>query len=187
VSDPRSELVNLVPVVPGLRLDLRYATTRNFTGVAWYPVARAALVPDAARRLAEVQIAAREHVFAIKVFDAYRPLRIQRALWAHRPDPKFVAPPERGSRHNRGAAVDVTLVHAGTGQELPMGTDFDAFVPAAAFDFADLPAEILANRQLLRSLMASQGFTGIASEWWHFDVTGWERWPLLDVPLEDIG
>lgn len=182
-SPAPAPLVDTAAAVPGLRLDLRYATANNFTGRALYPVARCLLRPAVAAQLARAQRAAARQGLGLKVFDCYRPLAIQRQLWALVPDERYVANPAKGSRHNRGAAVDLTLVDA-TGTELPMPTGFDDFSPRAHRDYTDLPPDAIANRARLEHLMTAAGFTGLPTEWWHFDADGWERYEVLDVPLE---
>jgi D-alanyl-D-alanine dipeptidase len=123
---------------------------------------------------------------AIKVFDGYRPYRVTKAMWEPIKNPDFVADPAKGSRHNRGAAVDLTLIDRGTGAELPMPTPYDDFTSRARHDFNDLPADVLANRALLREVMVKHGFEPLPSEWWHYDFKGWERFELMDVPLERV-
>ena len=178
-----AQLVDAAALVPGLRLDIRYATPGNFTGRTLYPVARCLLRPAVAARLAQAQAAATREGLGLKVFDCYRPLSIQRQLWALVPDERYVADPAKGSRHNRGAAVDLTLVDA-AGAELPMPTGFDDFTERAHRDYDDLPAAAIANRARLERLMTAAGFTGLPTEWWHFDAKGWEQYDVLDVPLQ---
>jgi D-alanyl-D-alanine dipeptidase len=117
------------------------------------------------------------------VFDCYRPLSIQKQLWALLPDERYVIDPRKGSRHNRGAAVDVTLIDA-KGNELEMPTDYDDFSERAHRDYRLLPPSALRNRELLERIMTRHGFQGLATEWWHFDAEGWEHYPVLDQPLE---
>jgi D-alanyl-D-alanine dipeptidase len=176
-----AELVDLAQFIKGIRVDMRYATTRNFTGRVLYASPRPWLREPVARQLAAAQAAAAGHGLGLKVWDAYRPAEAQRLMWAACPDPNFVAPPERGSRHTRGAAVDVTLVRLDDGAELPMGSDFDDFSTRAARDYAGLEPPEAANRALLTRFMTDAGFTGIRTEWWHYDAEGWERWPLIDA------
>ncbi|HAB16604.1 MAG TPA: D-alanyl-D-alanine dipeptidase [Verrucomicrobiota bacterium] len=173
-------LVDLEECVPGIVVEMRYAAARNFLGRALYRLPRASLRAPVARKLANGPKAAAMAGLGLKVWDAFRPAVVQRLMWAACPDPRFVAPPERGSRHTRGAAVDVTLVRLNDGAELPMGTGFDDFTPRAASDFEALPAEVLANRHQLRDLMLAAGFTGIRSEWWHFDDAEWEKYPMIE-------
>ena len=174
-------LVELQRILPVLRVELRYATDRNFLGRILYPSNRACLVEPVACRLAHAESMARRNGVALKVWDAYRPASLHRCLWEARPDPRFVAPPDRGSRHSRGASVDVTLADPVSGLDLDLGTDFDDFdSPAAASDAACLPEDVLVRRRRLRSWMEAAGFVGISTEWWHFDAVDWELHPMRD-------
>jgi D-alanyl-D-alanine dipeptidase len=107
-------------------------------------------------------------------------------MWEPIKNPDYVADPKKGSRHNRGAAVDLTLIDLKTGAELPMPTPYDDFTPRAAHAFDELPPDVLANRALLRGLMEKHGFDPLPSEWWHFDFRGWERFDLLDVAFAEL-
>jgi D-alanyl-D-alanine dipeptidase len=167
----------------GIPLDIRYATPDNFMKQTLYPVAKAYLRAPAAQALANVQRDLATRGLGIKVFDAYRPYRVTVAMWEPIKNPDYVADPAKGSRHNRGAAVDLTLIDLKTGAELPMPTAYDDFTPRAAHAFEDLPADARANRALLREMMEKHGFDPLPSEWWHYDFRGWERFDLLDVPL----
>ena len=182
--DLEKRLVDLATL--GIPLDIRYATSDNFMKQPLYPVAKAYLRTPAARALlaAHQELAARG--LGIKVFDAYRPYRVTVAMWEPIKNPDFVADPAKGSRHNRGAAVDLTLIDLATGRELPMPTPYDDFTPRARHDFADLPPDVIHNRTLLRELMKKHGFEPLPSEWWHYDFAGWERFELMDVPLEEL-
>jgi len=179
------ELVELVKAIPDIVLDIRYATPNNFTGKAVYPVARCFLVKDAAQALAGVQADLKKLGYGLKVFDGYRPLSVQKIFWSIVPDPRFVADPAVGSRHNRGYAVDLSLVDA-SGHEVLMPTPFDDFTERAARAFMDLPKEALAHRALLEAVMSCHGFIPLPSEWWHFDYHGFDGKPNLDIPLDSI-
>jgi D-alanyl-D-alanine dipeptidase len=111
---------------------------------------------------------------------------VTKRMWEPIKNPDFVADPAKGSRHNRGAAVDVTLIDLHSSGELPMPTPYDDFTPRARQNFADVTPEVRANRELLRDVMTRNGFEPLPSEWWHFDFHGWERFELLDVPLEEV-
>lgn len=178
---PKAVLTDVAAAVPGVRLDIRYATPDNFTKAVVYPAARCLLRPEAAAALARVQADLAPD--GLKVWDCYRPLSVQKRFWELVPDPRYVADPKKGSRHNRGAAVDLTLVDA-AGRELEMPTGYDDFSEAAhRSSTAGTPAA-RANAKRLEEAMAKQGFKGLATEWWHFDFSGWEAFPLLDVPLK---
>jgi len=179
-ADP---LVDVSETVPGAVLDIRYATKDNFAGQVLYPAARCLLRRSTARRLKLVQQDLAAIGLGLKLWDCYRPLHIQHKLWAIVPDPRYVADPEKGSRHNRGAAVDATLVDA-SGQELEMPTGYDDFSPRAHRDATDAVALALRNRETLEKAMSAQGFIGLRTEWWHFDAPDWARHPLLDQPLD---
>lgn len=175
-----TRLVNLAEADPTLVIDCRYATTDNFVGVRMYPRNELWLERGAATKLMKAQAALRRQGLGLKIYDGYRPLEIQRRLWEVMPDPRYVANPKNGSRHNRGCAVDLTLVDA-DGEELAMPTEFDNFTERAHHDYDALPHEIIQNRTLLRETMAAAGFKALQTEWWHYDAFGWEDFPVLDV------
>jgi D-alanyl-D-alanine dipeptidase len=104
-------------------------------------------------------------------------------MWEAVPQPGYVANPAKGSRHNRGAAVDVTLIRLADGSEVPMPTPFDDFTERAHRHYTNLPPEIIANRALLEGVLTRHGFVGLPTEWWHFDDRDWSQYPLLDVPI----
>jgi D-alanyl-D-alanine dipeptidase len=107
-------------------------------------------------------------------------------MWEPIKNPDYVADPAKGSRHNRGAAVDLTLIDLRTGAEVVMPTGYDDFTERAAHAFTDLSAEAVANRALLREVMVRHGFDPLPSEWWHYDFRGWERFELMDIGLEEL-
>ena len=184
VTTPETRLIDLSTL--GIPLDIRYATPNNFMKQTLYPVARAFLRAPAARALAEVDRELAQRGLGIKVFDAYRPYRVTVAMWEPIKNPDYVADPAKGSRHNRGAAVDLTLIDRATGEELAMPTPYDDFTSRAAHAFTDLPADALANRALLREVMERHGFEALPSEWWHYDFAGWREYELMDVPLDEL-
>jgi D-alanyl-D-alanine dipeptidase len=184
-EDPSKELVDLEEEIPGIRLDIRYATTNNFMQEQLYPVAKAYLRVPAADSLAAVQDDLKERGLELKVFDAYRSYEVTKKIWEPYQDPNFVADPAQGSRHNCGCAVDVTLVDA-SGEELLMPTGYDDFTERAGHDFQDLPEEAIRNRDLLREVMESHSFEALPTEWWHYDCQGWDRFEVMDLPLDSI-
>lgn len=176
-------LVDISTKADGLGIDLRYTTADNYFKTAFYPKhARALLRPATAAKLALVQAELRSQGLNLKIWDAYRPLAVQRAMWKTLPDARFVADPAKGGRHNRGAAVDATLVDS-RGVELPMPTAHDDFSEKAGAHFKLVPPEIFKNREKLQQVMTKHGFTVFESEWWHFDDADWERYEALDVPM----
>lgn len=181
--DPNEPLVDIGRLDPRIRVDIRYATADNFTKSVLYPAGRCLLRRAVAKRLSLVATDVASQGLALKVWDCYRPLSIQRKLWALVPDSRYVADPKKGSRHNRGAAVDVTLVD-GSGVELAMPTGYDDFSERAHRDYGGATPAALNNRGMLEAAMLRHGFTGLSTEWWHFDAKGWERYPLADDPLE---
>jgi zinc D-Ala-D-Ala dipeptidase len=172
-------LVDIQSIAPDIQLDMRYATSNNFLKQAVYPHATCLLRSATATRLAKVQAALAAVDRGLKIFDCYRPLSVQRQMWAILPDAKYVANPKTGSRHNRGAAVDVSLVDA-AGKPLAMPSEFDDFSDRASANGQNGSSTAKHNRQQLQTAMKQQGFTGINSEWWHFDDPDWRRYELLD-------
>jgi zinc D-Ala-D-Ala dipeptidase len=177
-----SDIVDLRSIDSTFVLDIRYATKNNFTKKQLYPIAKAKLRREAAESLYAVNRDLKTHGVKLKIYDAYRPLSIQWKLWNAVPNPNFVADPRKGSRHNRGAAVDLTIVDS-LGKELEMPTPYDDFSEKASPKYMKLPQNILRNRSLLRDAMMRHGFLPISSEWWHFDFRGWEQFDILDEPL----
>lgn len=182
------ELVELTRVVPGLRLDIRYATTHNFMGRVLYPEARAFLQRPAAEALAQVQAELRPLGYGLLVFDGYRPWRITKQMWDRTPADKkeFVADPRKGSRHNRGCAVDLTLCELTTGREIEMPGAYDEMSPRSYASYAGGTPAQRTPRDLLRRLMEAHGFAVLPAEWWHFDFRDWRAYPIQDVPFERL-
>lgn len=177
-------LVAVLAFVPDAVLDLRYATSRNLTGRPLYKKPVALLAEPAAGRLARAAATLRKDGLRLVVYDAYRPLSAQRALWKAKPDPRYVADPAKGSSHNRGAAVDVGLADA-KGRPLPMPTEFDSFSARAAHGAKGVPSAAAANAAKLKAAMTGAGFEALAEEWWHYRDPDGSAWPLRDDPLEE--
>jgi D-alanyl-D-alanine dipeptidase len=177
-------LVDVARVIPGAVLDLRYATADNFTGRVLYPTARCLLRREVATRLARVEAQLERKGLRLRLYDCYRPLSVQRALWDAYPKVGFVADPKSGSLHNRAAAVDVGLSDR-DGTELEMPTRFDAFDrKARAFATEGIPRKLRARRDRLRAAMEAEGFIVNPMEWWHFAAREALQYPLLDLPLD---
>ena len=178
-------LVDVTTLVPRLHLDIRYATPNNFTHKTLYAHARCLLQDAVARRLADVERELAARGLALVVYDCYRPLSVQKRMWALVPDERYVSDPAKGSRHNRGAAVDVALVDK-HGRALPMPSAYDEFSERAHRDYGGATPEAAtarANRALLENVMTRHGFVGLPTEWWHFDASDWQSYPIGDEPL----
>ncbi|MEX0995473.1 MAG: M15 family metallopeptidase [Flavobacteriaceae bacterium] len=163
-------------------LDIRYASENNFLNESLYKCAKCLLLPEVAEALINANYYFCDRGYQIKLFDCYRPLSVQKKMWKKVPNPIYVADPAKGSVHNRGAAVDLTLVTL-DGKHLDMGTDYDFFGRKAHIDNFNLPEEVLANRKLLQEGMSQFGFATIQSEWWHFNYKNKSGAPILDAPL----
>lgn len=181
----RGTLVDVTRAVPGVVLDVRYATPRNFMGAPLYDRARAYVVPEAAEALGRVQTRLARHGLGLVVYDAYRPWSVTWAFWEATPPAQrsFVADPSWGSKHNRGAAVDVGLVALQTGEAVEMPSDYDEFTSRAAVAYAGGTRRSRHYRAILREAMLAEGFLPNPTEWWHFDLASWRRYPLLNVPF----
>ncbi|NDF98501.1 MAG: peptidase M15 [Chitinophagia bacterium] len=187
-SDPDQELVELHTLMAELVYDLRYASTDNFTKQALYPTATALcfLRRSAAEALLRVAMSLQKNGLGLKIFDAYRPYAVTEKFWKLIGDERYVAHPAKGSGHNRGIAVDLTLIELKTKKELDMGTGFDNFTDTAHHSFRDLSEQVLQNRKLLRDEMSAQGFLALDTEWWHYALPNGVRYPLLNIPFKKI-
>ncbi|MCF8234115.1 MAG: M15 family metallopeptidase [Bacteroidales bacterium] len=184
--DSNKKFVDLEEYLPDAVLDIRYATDNNFTGEVIYTEAKAFARLPVAKSLQKVQSDLKEQGLTLKIFDAYRPYAATMRFYEVYPDTMYVAAPWHGSRHNRGCAVDVSLVDRETGEEIPMPTPFDAFTEAAHPTYDDLAEEVIQNRQILIDVMNQHGFTVYPYEWWHYDYQGWEDYKLMDVSFGEL-
>ncbi|WP_313677195.1 D-alanyl-D-alanine dipeptidase [Pantoea vagans] len=172
-------LVDIAEAFPQSAIDLKYATADNLTGQPIYRDARCLLHVDAARALAKSIDIANVAGYSLLILDAYRPPAAQAILWQACPNQDYVAPLTRGSNHSRGTAVDVTLIDE-QGEILDMGTGFDEMSEHSHPYHPAVPVQAQRNRLMLNAIMLGGGFTGIASEWWHFELPGSETYPLID-------
>jgi D-alanyl-D-alanine dipeptidase len=184
--DPDKQLINLDTHVPGLVMDIRYATTNNFTKEKIYNLARAYARKPVADALKKVQAELSAEDLGIKVFDAYRPYKATVKFYEVYKDTTYVASPYRGSRHNRGCALDITLVDLKTGAELKMPTEYDSFRKEAWPSTPVKDPVIAANRAKLIAIMKKYGFRVNGSEWWHYDFIGWKKYEVLDIDFEEL-
>jgi zinc D-Ala-D-Ala dipeptidase len=182
------DLVELQALDPTINLDIRYATTNNLAGRAVYTEALAFLQRPAAEALVRVHRSLKATGFGLVVFDAYRPWRITKLFWqVTRPSlHEFVADPAKGSTHNRGCAVDVSLYDLTSGDEVDMPSDYDEMSPRASPEYSGGSAQARARRDLLRAAMQHEGFAVEPSEWWHFNYKDGSEYPILDLPFGDI-
>jgi D-alanyl-D-alanine dipeptidase len=185
-ENPEKRLVELKKHIPGLKLDIKYATKNNFAKQAVYKQARAFARLPVANALKNVQIELNKSGLGLKIFDGYRPYSVTVKFFDIASDKNFVANPKDGSRHNRGCAIDLTLIDLITGKDLNMPTSYDSFAASASSDYRDLPAEVIKNRDTLINVMERNGFRVLDNEWWHFDFKGWKEFELMDIGFEEL-
>ncbi|MBW7848420.1 MAG: M15 family metallopeptidase [Bacteroidales bacterium] len=186
LADSSNSMIDLEAFIPSIVLDIRYAGSHNFTRQKIYTHARAFVRRPVAKALLKVQQSLDSIGLGLKIYDAYRPYQASLKFFEVYPDTSFVAAPWQGSRHNRGAAVDVSLIDKKSRLEVQMPTKFDDFSAAAAPDYNNLPDEARHNRKLLIDVMKKHGFSVYPTEWWHFDFQGWEKFGLLDLSFEQL-
>lgn len=179
------DFVELKTINSNIVLDLRYATENNFLEKAVYPAPRCFVLRIVAVKLDSIQTELESMKLGLKVFDGYRPLSVQKMMWDILPDNRYVADPKDGSRHNRGAAVDVSLVDS-NGIELEMPTGFDDFTEKASHDYFELKEIVIKNRDILKSIMEKYGFVSLKSEWWHYDLKNYNDYPVVDYSFKEI-
>jgi CubicO group peptidase (beta-lactamase class C family)/D-alanyl-D-alanine dipeptidase len=183
-----ADLVDLATLDSTIRFDVRYATTNNFVGTVFYSQARAFLQRPAAMGLLEAHRWLREKGYGLLIHDAYRPWYVTKVFWDATPDSLhwLVANPANGSRHNRGAAVDLTLYDLKSGQPIEMVGTYDEATARSLSDYPGGTALQRWHRELLRAAMERNGFTVYAEEWWHFDFDGWREYPILNQTFEEL-
>jgi D-alanyl-D-alanine dipeptidase len=185
----KPDLVDLTTLDPRVKLDIRYASGDDFLGVPVYTSARAFLQRPAAEALARAQATLGEKGFGLLIHDGYRPWYVTR-IFRDAVPPRYygyVADPAKGSRHNRGCAVDLSLYNLKTGEPVDMPTGYDEFSRCAFADYPGATRAQAANRATLRNAMEAEGFLHIPNEWWHFDYKDWEKYPIQNARFEDLG
>ncbi len=186
-GDANKRMVNILNCLPAIILDLRYATSKNFMKQKLYPpIHTTYLRCAAANALKKVAEELKKENLTLKIFDAYRPYSITEKMWEAVQDDRYAADPSKGSGHNRGIAVDLTLVNSDTKKELPMGTGFDNFSDTAHSDFKQLPSSVLHNRNILKSIMEKYGFISLDTEWWHFSLSDPSKFELLNLSFDEL-
>jgi zinc D-Ala-D-Ala dipeptidase len=183
------DLVELVRLEPTLKLDIRYATPDNLAHRAVYSLARAFLQRPAAEALVRAHRTLKTEGYGLLIFDGYRPWSVTKLFWDVTPPAgrAFVADPKKGSKHNRGCAVDLSLFDLKTGLEVEMPSPYDDMSERAHPDYAGGTAEQRRRRDQLRRAMEAEGFTVEPNEWWHFNYKDWPHYPILDIPFERLG
>ncbi|HTQ64804.1 MAG TPA: M15 family metallopeptidase [Puia sp.] len=187
-NDSLKKMTDLQSSVPGIVLDLRYATTNNFMGRRMYPenTRHSFLRLQAVKSLVLVQKELNTMGYGLKIFDAYRPYSVTEQFWELVHDDRYVADPSKGSGHNRGIAVDLTIINLKTKKEIKMPTGFDNFSDSAHHDFMKLPDDVLKNRKLLKETMEKYGFIAFETEWWHYSLPNPEKYEILDLSFEEL-
>ncbi len=186
VKDSNQQLVEVTAYIPGILTDIRYATAKNFTKQQLYNLPVVYLRLPAAKALKAVQASLNKAGLGLKIFDGYRPYQVTEKMWEIVPDDRYAADPKKGSGHNRGVAVDLTIVVLKTGLALNMPTDFDDFTTQAHFSYIPADSNMLANRTLLRTTMEQHGFKALETEWWHYYLPDYKVYPLMDIPFEKL-
>lgn len=173
-------LVNIQQTHPRIRIDMRYATTNNFTGHRVYSADVCLTLPIVGEKLARIQTKLEQQELGLKVYDCFRPKSAQQKFWDLVQDERYVSNPAKGSRHTRATAVDLTLVDK-DGNELEMPSVFDDFSEKSHRNFMACTPAAIKNRALLEKLMVAEGFEPLTTEWWHFDLASWRSYPELDL------
>jgi D-alanyl-D-alanine dipeptidase len=183
-----TDLVELTKLDPTIRLEVRYATTNNFLGTKFYSQARAFMQRPAAEAVARANQKLKEYGYGLLIHDAYRPWYVTKVFWDATPEDKhiFVADPAKGSRHNRGCAVDLTLYDLKTKKPIEMVSTYDETTARAYPDYPGGTSLQRWHRKLLRDVMESEGFTVYEAEWWHFDYKDWQKYRIGNVRFEEI-
>lgn len=185
-SNPNNELIEIKKAIPSIRLDIRYATKNNFMRQIMYRQARAFARKPVVESLKKIQTALNKKGYGLKIFDGYRPYAITVEFYKKASDKNFVANPAKGSKHNRGCAVDLTLINLKTGKELLMPTPYDSFSAAAAAKYENVSPEAKKNRDFLIAIMAKYHMNVLENEWWHYDFSDWKKYDLMDIPFEKL-
>lgn len=186
-QDSMFRMVSLTRIAPGIVIDLRYATRQNFTERKLYRNSDDTYLRlPAARAIEEVQKVLAAKGLGLKIWDAYRPYSVTQRMWKLIQDERYVAHPSKGSGHNRGISVDLTIIDLHTGEELDMGTPFDHFSEAAHHDFKNLTADQQKNRTLLKTVMEQHGFKALATEWWHYSWPDPINFPVMDLSFRQL-
>ncbi len=184
-ADSNKQMVDLKTLIPTIVLDIRYASNKNFMQRPMYTgrVTTTYLRLPVAKALAQVQKELNGKGLGLKIFDAYRPYSVTERFWELVMNEKYVADPKKGSGHNRGTAVDLTIINLQTKKEMEMPTGFDNFTDTAHQSFMQLPFLLLENRKFLKDIMEKYGFKKMDTEWWHYSWPDDQDFEILDLPF----
>jgi D-alanyl-D-alanine dipeptidase len=185
----KPDLIEIVKLDPTIKLDIRYATANNFLGKKVYKQGRAFLQRPAAEALVRVNQKLRTQGYGLVVFDGYRPWSVTKIFWDATPEDRkiFVADPAKGSRHNRGSAVDLSLFDLKTGEIVKMPSEYDEMTERAHINYECATPGTKHLRELLRATMTAEGFAVYEPEWWHYDYKDWKEYPIMNVKFSDVG
>lgn len=183
-----ADLVELITLDTSIHLDIRYATPNNLAGRPVYTEARAFLQRPAAAALLQAHRQLLQQGYGLLIFDGYRPWSVTKIFWdvTSPENKKFVADPRKGSRHNRGCAVDLSLYQLSTGKEVEMPGAYDEMSDRSNPDYTGGTETQRKSRDLLRKVMEANGFTVNEDEWWHYDYKDWQHYRVLNIPFKDI-
>jgi len=185
-ADSNNLLVDLEKYIPGIKLDIRYATANNFMHEPLYKLPKAFVRLPVAKALKNIQVELAKEGLGLKIYDGYRPYRVTVYFYDKLQDSVFLAVPWRGSRHNRGSTVDLTLISLKTGKELKLPTEYDKISAKADVSYTKLSPRVLRHREKLLKIMNKHGFEVYKPEWWHFDFKDFAQYDLMDLTFEDI-
>jgi D-alanyl-D-alanine dipeptidase len=185
--DSMQQMIEIKTLIPNIIYDLRYATEDNFTHAKLYQDGKQTFLRlPVAKALQKAQEDLNQRGYGLKIFDAYRPYSVTKKMWDLVHDDRYVADPSKGSGHNRGLAVDLTIINLNDRSELKMGTGFDNFTDTAHHSFKNFPANILSNRKLLKETMEKHGFKTLETEWWHYSWPNDRNYEVLDIGFKKL-
>ena len=186
-ADSLQKMIEIKTLIPNVIYDLRYATNNNFTHTKLYKNGNSTFLRlSVTRALQGVQNELNEKGYGLKIFDAYRPYAVTKKMWDLIHDDRYVADPSKGSGHNRGLAIDLTIIRLIDSSELDMGTGFDNFTDSAHHTFKNLDSTVLQNRSLLKQTMEKYGFKAFETEWWHYSWPNDRNYEVLDIDFKKL-
>jgi zinc D-Ala-D-Ala dipeptidase len=185
-ADPDNEIIDLQPLIPSAKLDCRYATTNNLVHRKLYPTAVAFMRKPAAYALQHAAEVLSAQGYGLLLHDGYRPYEVTCIFYEVIKDTTFVADPHKGSKHNRGMAIDLSLYHLSTGEPVVMPSEYDETTERAFQKYISPIADANKHKSILKQALLDVGFIENQWEWWHFDYRGWESCYTYDLWHEDI-